>query len=213
MLLRPFEPSERWAILGTTGSGKSRAAGWVAYHAPPDYPFIFIDSKEDALPLVKGYTVKAATRRLGSTFRKLPRVLRVVPAIDESDDEFDALFKAQLRREDVGVIIDEAYMVPEVPWYKRVLTTGRSKDCALIICSQRPVDIPRVCISEATRFMVFTLVDRKDRDRIAGFAPIDPKIVVDRFSFCYYDSKDGALANFPPLPNRDWMAATAAKRS
>lgn len=211
-MLRPFDPAERWSIFGATGSGKSRAAGWVVYHSPPDFPWLVIDSKEDILPDMKGHTVASATRRMGSLWRKMPRITRITPDVDEGEDEFDEFFRKLLKTEDTGVLVDEAYMVPETPWYKRVLTTGRSKHVPLILCSQRPVDIPRVCISEASRFMVFTLTDRRDRDRVAGFAPIDPKQIVEKHHFAYYDAQTGEGERYAPLPNRDWLLAAAKKK-
>ncbi len=210
-MLRSFDPSERWAIFGATGSGKSRAAGWVVYHAPRNFPWFVIDSKEDILPDLKGYTVANATRRLGSIWRKMPRITRIMPDVDEGADEFDDFFRKVLKKEDVGVVVDEAYMVPETPWYKRVLTTGRTKNVPIIICSQRPVDIPRVCISEASRYMVFTLTDRRDRDKVAGFAPIDPKIIVEKHHFAYYDAQLGEGGRYAPLPNKDWLVAATKK--
>ncbi len=204
-MLRPFRTDERWLITGASGSGKSVAGAWVVTHAPKDMTFVAIDSKRDGMPALRAYTVQQARRLLKSWFRRKPRVIRVTPDPHEDAEEFDALFADILDRGYTGTWIDEAYMVPDTPYLRHIFTAGRSADCPVIACSQRPVDIPRVCISEASRFMVFRLLDVKDRERLAGFTPFSKHQTVDRFHFLYYDSVEMDSGEYAPIPFRDYQ--------
>ncbi len=204
-MLRPFETNERWLITGATGSGKSVAASWIAANTPDDLTLVAIDSKGDGMPAFKAHSVASARRLLRSWFRKKPRVIRITPEPYESAEEFDALFSEILNRRYTGLWIDEAYMVPDTPYFRHLYTAGRSADCPVITCSQRPVDIPRVCISEASRFMIFKLLDVKDRERLAGFTPFNKHQTVDRFHFLYYDSVEMVTGEYAPIPFKDYQ--------
>lgn len=204
-MLRQFKTDERWLITGASGSGKSHAASWVASQTPANLPIIAIDSKGDGMPDFKAHSIDGARRLLKSWFRKKPRLIRITPDARDSAEEFDALFSDILERGYVGTWIDEAFMIPDTPYFRRLYTAGRSLDCPVITCSQRPVDVPRVCISEASRFMIFRLLDVKDRERLQGFTPFNKHETVDRFSFLYYDAIEMQQGRYEPIPFKSYQ--------
>lgn len=189
-MLREFDTSERWFITGATGSGKTYFAKYVMASSPSDMPFIFIDSKTDALPEVrKKHKLSEAISLLGRRFRSMPRLTRlIIDGIEPEKDaeQFNEMCRLMLKRGYVGLAVDEAYMTPDVPHYQRLYTAGRSRHVPILACSQRPIRLPRVCISEATRICSFRLTDLRDWKILQGCAPFDSSDLPNQ-AFKYYD--------------------------
>jgi hypothetical protein len=213
-MLRAFDTSERWAILGAAGSGKSQFAKFIMNASPADLPFLFIDSKTDGLPEAgRGYTLKQALNRINRRIFNAPRLTRVFIKDPESEDEmndFDSMCGIMLRKGYVGMLVDEAYMMPNVPNYRRLFTAGRSRRTPLIICMQRPVGVPRVCISEASRIVSFNLIDKRDRDTLRAYAPFDNE-TIDNYYAKYYDTKTNENILLSPIDMPDIRATMLNK--
>ena len=164
-------PSERQRVLsvGRTGSGKTQAAAWLLSEAHFDkQPYIIFDYKLDELlnasDLIKEIGVE----------EKLPTApgIYIVHPLPEIDDErAEQMLMRIWKQENVGVYIDEGYMLPQKAGLRAILTQGRSKKIPVIMLSQRPSQILRFCVSESDYFMIFHQNDRRDQKCINEFTP------------------------------------------
>lgn len=132
------------------------------------------------------------------------------------------------KRRNVGVYVDEGYMVEEDKAYDALLTQGRSLCIPMIVLSQRPRWVTRFVFSEATFFQVFALNDDDDWRRVAGFVPLplawDNARAAGRvagtlaaalnppsFYSYYYDTNTQSLVKFSPVPPVEESVGVIAK--
>lgn len=108
-------------------------------------------------------------------------------------------------RENVGIFIDEAFVIGNSPALVLCLTQGRSKRIPMILCTQRPVWITRFAFSEASFIQVFDLNDDRDIQTIESFVPVDwdaqPRLKPHQ-SY-YYEIADDKLVRLNPVPDMD----------
>jgi energy-coupling factor transporter ATP-binding protein EcfA2 len=212
--MRKFEVDERWLIVGSTGSGKSTFGKFVMTNSPADMPWFFIDSKTDGLTEVpKTIDIHRATKLVNRRLLKIPRVNRVI--FDDADEDakevWDDFCASILARGYCGLFIDESYMVPDTPNFRRLFTAGRSRQTPVIACSQRPISIPRVCVSEATRICAFDLTDERDMKVLQAVAPFDLEHVDPHFHK-YYDGKSRETSLHSPIDNRNFVGTMASMK-
>lgn len=199
--------SQHIAIVGRNGTGKSRAALWhlstkdlakekwviIDYKREPDFGRIetakYIDFKDDI---------------------KEPGVYIIQPMPNQVEEMDGFLYKIH-SQENVGVLVDEGYMLRdnEVA-FNALLTQGRSKRIPLIVLSQRPSWISRFVFSESTFYQVFALNDRRDRKTVTEFIDFgegkrDYRNVnsLPPFHSWYYDVGEDNLIIAAPVPDLD----------
>ncbi len=177
-------------------------------NSPADMPWFFVDSKTDGLPEVpKAIDITKATKLVNRRLLKIPRLNRVI--FDDADEDakelWDTFCAAILARGYCGLFIDESYMVPDTPSFRRLFTAGRSRQTPVIACSQRPVSIPRVCVSEATRICAFDLTDERDMKVLQAVAPFNLEHVPPHVHK-YYDGKARETATHAPIDKRNFVA-------
>jgi len=206
--MRQIDPSERWLIVGTTGSGKSTAAKWLLLHYPQ--PIVIIDSKRSGFPSVPPDSVESAIGKIKRKFRKQPKIIRITPDKAEADD-LEAVYDTCLDKGDMVIVEDEALLIPISEGRKFAFVTGRSEGVGIISCTQRPFGVIREAISESERKWEFLLHDRKDKQRIAEFSGIPTDLELERYQSAYYDSTEGRMHIFDPLDNKDYDNMIAAK--
>jgi hypothetical protein len=194
-------PTHKLAIVGRTGSGKTVAAVWHLSNADFDErPWILLDYKNDEL-------INGIERAEVIGYDELPElpgvyILKVLPGDEERVEEW---FRAVWERENIGVLIDEGYMIdPRSQWFNACLTQGRSKKIAMIILSQRPVWLSRFVFSEADFFQCFDLTHVKDMDKVREYIRDDEREQLERplapYHSYYYDVGRRQLETLGPVP-------------
>lgn len=199
--MRAIDLSERWLIVGTTGSGKSTAAKWLLNFYEP--PIVVLDSKKSGFQGFKADSVSSGISKIKRKFRKIPKLIRITPQKDE-EEEIENIYDACLDRGNITIVEDEALLVPVSPGRKYAFITGRSEGVGIISCTQRPFGVIREAISESERKWEFMMHDKKDKQRISEFCSIPVDLELDRFESAYYDSSNGELKLFDPLENKDY---------
>lgn len=206
------KPNDRTVILGRTGSGKTVAAVWHLSNA--DFfrkPWIVFDYKGD------GLIAKIPTTPLDVNNLRVPSepgIYRIQPLAVVDDDKIESFLWEVLRRGNVGLYVDEGYMLPNngrSMAYRAIQTQGRSKNIGTITLSQRPVWVDRFILSEADFYQVFHLNDKRDRQTIGSFLPENYGDLLAPFHSAYYDVKkndfvtmlpvdlDGIVSRFSPV--------------
>lgn len=204
---------QRILVIGKTGTGKTCAAVWHLSHQDfTKKSWIVLNHKgDDLIDSIEG------AHHVDLDFRPNPKkkglfIYHPLPELD--DDAVTALLWDIHAMGNVGVYIDEGYMLhPRNPALQALLTQGRSKKIPMIILSQRPSWISRFCISEADFFQVFYLADKRDRQTINGFIPVDlenlmaapvnSEPLLKKFHSLYYDVSKNHAIIMQPVPTDD----------
>lgn len=214
MTIRLPNDSQHHVLVGSNGSGKTRAAVWhLSQRSFRKMPWIVIDFKEDDLIAA----IPAYTMRVTDPLPEKPGIYIIRPHPYEQDELAD-LFVRIWQRENIGVYVDEGYMIDSPAAnraYKLLLTQGRSKNIPTITLSQRPVWINRFVLSEATFYQTFRLNDDRDIKTLQQFMPNEAARVLPPYHSWYYDGGQNELyvmkpvpsdaeivKNFPPLPRK-----------
>jgi hypothetical protein len=193
------DDTQRLAVVGKTGSGKTHAAAWhLSRRSFDQMPWVIYDFKVD--PLINSI-YKAERIGLDDPVPHQPGIYIVNPLPDDGAAVEKHLWKVW-ERENIGVYIDEGYMIDNAA-LRATLTQGRSKHIPMIVLSQRPTWITRFLFSEADFFQVFFLNDERDRKTVGAFIP--SKVMERRlpdFHSYYYDVGRDDLAVMKPVPGR-----------
>lgn len=205
--------SDRTVIVGRTGSGKTQAAVWML--SKQDFvsmPWVIIDYKGDDL-------INSIDKAQNITYDTIPEkpgiyILRVLPGEEEELSEW---FHKAWDHENIGIYIDEGYMVGQRDkWFNACLTQGRSKHIPMIILSQRPLWMSRFAFSEASFIQVFSLTDDDDirvvKRFIKGGAKTDVNESLKRYHSYFYDVGNNQVSKFGPVPDGDEILASIDSR-
>lgn len=204
-------PSEKQRVMinGRNGSGKTQGAVYLLSQANfTTAPWIVLNHKNtaiiDAIPGAKS---------VPNTFRpKKPGIYIYHPIPETDDEEVDDLLWYVWRQGGIGVYIDEGYMIsPRSAALNALYTQGREKKIPMITLSQRPSLISRFAISESNFFMLFHMVDKKDRERVQGYVPtkLEPLMHAEaggarplpEFHSLYYDVDKNSVEILRPVPD------------
>jgi hypothetical protein len=202
--------SERLAIVGATGSGKTVAALWHLshrnYHEMPWVAYNFkYDKNIDSIPFVRPLEVDELPTQAG--------VYVTHPMPEDDDGAVDAQMKAIWARGNIGVYVDEGYMIPRGnKSFQMLLTQGRSKNIPMITLSQRPVWMNRFVFSESEFYQVFRLQHRKDQESMAQVVPANFEQRIPRYHSWYYDAGNDDLRVVRPVPNIETIHRTFRER-
>lgn len=189
----------RTVLVGSTGSGKTVVGTWLL--STRDYnrrPWFIIDYKHDSL------LAQIGAKELKLPIKKLPKaaglyIIRPQPNVD--DENIEKFLWLLWSSEDVGLYIDEGYMIPNPsPAFNAILTQGRSKHIEVITLSQRPVFMTRFVFSEAEYFGVLRLNDIRDRKTVAANTGIDVNFKLPKHYFIWYSSGDDEKVIMRPVP-------------
>lgn len=202
--------TERLAIIGRTGTGKTVAAVW--HLSLRDYdlmPWIIFNFKADELldsirPVTEiGLADKPPTK---------PGLYIVRPQPHEQD-ELDAFLWKVWANGDTGLYFDEGYMVGNSKAFQAILTQGRSKHIPCIVLTQRPVWISRFVWSESDYYQVFAMTNAQDQKTVREFVPTIPRgKTLPQFHSIYHDVKRNQTVVLQPVPSRDTILRTFRKR-
>ena len=191
-------PGKRLAVVGRTGSGKTQAA--VFFLGQQDFdamPWIIIDFKRDGL--IREINPKEI--KITDRIPDKPGLYVVRPGVNEKDGVEDFLWNVW-RHENVGIFLDEGYMIGDSEAFRALLTQGRSKNIPMIVLSQRPVWLSRFVWSESDYFVVFRLTANDDKKTIRGYFPL-PDETLPAFHSYFYDVAADKTLLLKPVPDRD----------
>jgi len=190
----------RLAVVGRNGSGKTQAAAWFLSHAKFDrQPWVIFDYKVDEL---LNNIPRIEEIRVHSRIPKTPGLYIVHPLPMQEADTEEMLWRIW-QRENTGVYIDEAHMLPDKGAFRSILTQGRSKRIPMITLAQRPAWINRFNFSEANFYLVFHLNDRRDHKTIEQFVPVDLSQPLPQYHSWWHDVDKYHTMLLKPVPDRD----------
>ena len=123
------------------------------------------------------------------------------PSLEEAEDRGmqEAFFKWIYQQGHVRVYIDEcsALLGDSSPnfYLKGCLTRGRELGVSVLATTQRPVSIPLITMSEASRFYIFRLNIEEDRKRITKITGLsdEAQLSLKRYEFFYFDVMRGLV--------------------
>ena len=200
-----IKDSEHVFICGGTGSGKSVVAD--VYTAGMDETVIKIDIKDDTYarrrdgqPIWRGLVenedfevVTSLSDVMKSEFKK---IVYVPPFEEQTEENYNELARYVYTEGDMRLWIDElmlftnsAQSYPD--FLKAILVSGRSRRATVLMCTQRPMGIPPVCIANSQHIFVFSMNNDQDRKKMADvtgckkFLQVPPK-----YAFWYYREGD-----------------------
>lgn len=187
------------AIVGKNGSGKTQAgAYWLSRRHFERMPWIIFNFKGDDLLNEIG----AKEVDLGMPPSK-PGLYTVRPFPGQYD-AMERYFWRIWKQENVGVYIDEGYMLDKnSEAWQALLTQGRSKHIPIITLSQRPVNVNRFIFSESSFHQIFWLNDRRDRQTVQQYVPADLERRLPQYHSWWYDVNSDVVNTMRPVPDRD----------
>ena len=213
-----IDPSERWLILGKTGSGKTQFAKYLLREVSKHMPVVIIDPNELWLGRGKGGRPEdwAQKKELGTIDK--PRLVNeynpkwhvqcLQPDVDgsEEDPRLAKLCYDILKKGNVFVYFDESEGIASashVPRYiRRLWKTGRAHNVGCWVSTQAPKGIPRIFKSQAEKFVTFKVGD-EDNDFAAALVHSAKEEVaaLGRYEWLFYDNKSMDYAEWNmPIP-------------
>jgi hypothetical protein len=197
---------DRLTILGTTGSGKTQAGMYQLSRRPLDREtwIIYDFKREEMINEIDG----AQRIGMGDPLPDRAGVYIVQPRTDQESD-VDAHMQRIWDHQNIGVFVDEGYMIGNrSAGFRALLTQGRSMHIPMIILSQRPVFMDRFVFSESQFFQVFRLQHDDDIASAQKFIPHDISERLPRYYSYYYDVLDDKCVVLSPVPDRDAILDT-----
>jgi hypothetical protein len=203
---------ERTTILGATGSGKSTCGLWMLANQRLDKrPWIIFDFKREQFFDQIGFP-PIRTMELGDAIPKKPGLYLVSPRPGE-EDLVERLLWRIWERENVGLYIDEAPLMPDGDAFAAILQQGRSKRIPVIACTQRPVGVARGLFSEANYVCVYAVIDKRDYKLIEGFVPAEMSKPLPWHHWRWFDRASRKVLAMSPVPKPDNVASLLNARA
>lgn len=198
--------SQRIAIVGRTGSGKTQAGAWhLAQKNFETQKWIVVDFKRDNLL----NSIDGIREIKIGEIPKRPGLYIVHPSTRDAEPVDDMLWKIW-QAENIGVYVDEGYMIGNrsAP-LNALLTQGRSKHIPMIVLSQRPVFMSKFVFTEADFFQIFQLTNMQDEKTVREYVrDYDPKLRLPPYHSIYHDVAKADTVVFAPVPDRDEILDT-----
>jgi len=202
--------SNRIAILGRTGSGKTQAAVWLLsrqnFFRTPYVVLNFkgdelIDSIPGAEHVELGYVPKHGG-------------IYIVHPLPAATEEMQAYLWKLWERQNVGIFVDEGYMLSDDAAFQALLTQGRSRRIPMMVLSQRPSWITRFAFTEAQFVQLFSLTDRRDLKTVAQFVSYDgiEELSLPEYHSLYFDVARNRSWILKPVPSEDKILGAIERR-
>jgi len=211
------DPSERWIILGKTGSGKTEFVKHLLRDIQKHMPVAIVDVNETWLGKGKGgKRTDWAERRDPGTVDKPHLVERFIPKfhvqllqpdVDGSDEDttlpkfcYDILHKGNH-----FIYFDESEGIAtatHVPQHiRRIWKAGRAHNIGAWVSTQAPKGIPRIFKSQAEHFVTFK-VGEEDVDFTASLVHATKEEVagLGKYEWLYYNTDMEHAEWHMPIP-------------
>jgi hypothetical protein len=204
-------PEDRTVIIGRTGSGKTVGGLWHLSLQPIDeMPFLVFDYKKDdelgRIPFSRLVPIGEIPDEPG---------VYIVQPRPEDEGRITALLNRVLDRGNVGLFVDEGFMLAKDDAFNAILMQGRSKQIPVIVNTQRPVYVSRFVFSEASFVQVYHVLDRRDRRIISEFTPLfredEDDALPEHYSW-FYDVRADRIWELRPVPDAALSHALIAER-
>ena len=202
--------SNRIAILGRTGSGKTQSALWIL--SRKDFfrtPWVILNYKGDELidsiPYAQHVELGYVPTRGG---------IYIVHPLPGETEEMQAYLWQLWERQHVGIFVDEGYMLADDPAFLALLTQGRSRRIPMMVLSQRPSWITRFAFTESQFIQMFSLTDRRDLKTVSQFVSRDDieEMVLPEFHSLYFDVSWNRSWILRPVPKEEEILATIEQK-
>jgi hypothetical protein len=199
---------QRVTIVGRTGSGKTQGGAYILSQAPFDLiPYVIMDFKREKL-----FNEIPGIRELSPDkvdYRELnqPGLFIMRPTLRQSE-EVESFLWTVWEHENIGLFIDEGYMIGKSQAFVACLTQGRSKNIPMITLTQRPRFISGFVFSEADYLMIFQLSKPEDRKTVQDYVDQDISGRLPKHHSYWYDVGDDKLVLLRPVPDREWIKST-----
>jgi hypothetical protein len=207
--MRLPDESNRLAIVGATGSGKTQAALWhLSMRDFDQRPWLIYNFKTDkaidGIPYSQSIQLDEVPVR--------PGIYIAHPHPDQTEEVENQMWSVW-EKEGIGVYVDEGYMVGrQNPAFRALLTQGRSREIPMITLSQRPVWLDPFILSESEFYQVFRLNHKRDRKKVEEFIPADLEARLPDYHSYYYDVGANKITILKPVPDIRKIHETFAKR-
>jgi len=183
---------EHGFICGMTGSGKSKLAEFLVNDPDKPWSVVYDPKHSRTLGEWKNQTIIYKFEELDESHAR--RIL-YRPDLEEAEDREmqEAFFRWIYVQQHVRVYVDEcsALLGDSKPnlYLKGCLTRGRELGVSVLAATQRPVSIPLITMSEASRLYIFQLSMPEDQERIAKITGITEReqATLRRHEFFYFD--------------------------
>lgn len=216
-----IDPSERWLILGKTGSGKTEYVKYMLRIIEKSMPVVIIDPKELWLGKGKGRKEDWESDKkkpgtidrphLINSFNPKWHVQCLQPDVDgaEEDERLISVCNAVFERGNTFVYFDESEGIAtatQVPKYvRRLWKTGRAHNIGCWVSTQAPKGIPRIFKSQAEKFVVMKVGVEDIKFSAELVHAMEEEVAeLGRFEWLFYDNTemDSAVWN-PPIPYKE----------
>jgi DNA helicase HerA-like ATPase len=191
--------SNRHAVIGMTGSGKTQAGIWsLSLRSYDKKPWVIVDFKHDDL-IARIPGLEEIDWRKPPPKKAGLYVIRPLPDDQESVDDF--LWKIWAR-ENTGLFIDEGYMLDRFSKpLKAILTQGRSKKIPVISLTQRPAWISPFLLSESEFLQIFYLHTPVDLKKMREWVPFQDMPKHGSFHSLWYDVGRNKITTLGAVPD------------
>lgn len=203
--------SQRVAIMGRTGSGKTVLGAWLLSKAPFDrQPYVMIDYKGDELLNSIDRVVELSLNQIP----KHPGLYIIHPQPNSDDERVENWLRRVWEKERIGLYVDEAYMLPDKGAFQGILTQGRSKRIPVITLTQRPKWISKFVFSESDYFSIFHLNDKDDRLQVKRFIHNETNLEerLEDYHSHWYDVGKNSYFKMLPAPKPEDIQSVIESR-
>ena len=216
-MIRFPSDTQRHAIIGETGSGKTQAGLWhLSRRNFHQYPWLIYTRKGDE-------SIDGIPGAFEIGLNEIPgdRGVYITKPLPHEEDEVESQMWEIWKRGNTGLFIDEGYMIPKnQKAFRAILTQGRSKHIPIITLSQRPVWMDRFVLTESEYHQIFHVGHEDDIKELRKFigdrelnAGLHKAIQeLPEFHSIYHDKGQRKMAKLSPVPRIEQIHATFARR-